>query len=436
MGALVNCRCYLVVLFGFHPSVFRSRRAAYQRIVGNLTLESMLKKVRFANRPNHLVTKKSIYIAIPGVRYRTWFRFRLFRGLRGNTPYRIALGAFDSSASKVSTNCLFVAAIKGSDSWAKNHNTTLNKLKKHLAGKTLSELTTKDAQLFRETLAEDYAQATVSGDIKRIKTAMRAAVKDRLIFISPFEHIIAGDQSNDSRKHFVSREVIAKVIDACPNAEWRLLVALARFGGLRNPSETLALKWEHIDWIERTIKVPGSKGKDLIRWRLIPIYEELIEPLRDAFDPEHEYCITLIRGSANSLRNRFERILKRAGFPNGWPRLWHNLRASRDSELSNHYPAHEVALLMGNSPKVSEKHYKMMLPEHFERLKHQSGTIVAQQVPEGSDSGRKGSQRIRENTEGKEKAHANARALVHPAGFETIDCFPRKTSKSGCGVFK
>ena len=29
---------------------------------------------------------------------------------------------------------------------------------------------------------------------------------------------------------------------------------------------------------------------------------------------------------------------------------------------------------MGNSPKVSQKHYRMLLPEHFERLKFVTGT--------------------------------------------------------------
>jgi hypothetical protein len=34
-----------------------------------------------------------------------------------------------------------------------------------------------------------------------------------------------------------------KVLEACPNAEWRLIFALSRFGGLRCPSEHLVLTW-------------------------------------------------------------------------------------------------------------------------------------------------------------------------------------------------
>jgi hypothetical protein len=35
---------------------------------------------------------------------------------------------------------------------------------------------------------------------------------------------------------------------ACPDAQWRLLVALARYGGVRTPSESLAIEWSHVDW--------------------------------------------------------------------------------------------------------------------------------------------------------------------------------------------
>ena len=323
-----------------------------------------------------------------------------------------------------------------SESWRMNHGITLKKLEAYFSDMPLVEITDDDAQTFRKHLADNYAQATVSGDIKRIKTAFRKAMKDKLIFTSPFEEVVAGDQSNDERKYFITRDVIAKVLDTCPNAEWRLLVSLVRFGGLRNPSETLALKWEHVNWTEKTIRIPGSKGKDgEIRWRTIPIFNELIEPLREAFDADHEHCITKIRGSANSLRNRFERILKRAGFPKEklWPRLWHNLRASRDTELSNELPAHEVSLLMGNSPKVSNKHYKMMSPEHFESLKHcsdKSGTHMAQQPPDMSDMGGNDSQLIRVFPEGNEKAPAIAEALAHPGGFEP----PTLGSEDRCSI--
>ena len=46
----------------------------------------------------------------------------------------------------------------------------------------------------------------------------------------------------------VSREDSSKVIEACPDSQWRTLFVLARYGGQRCPSETLNLRWQDIDW--------------------------------------------------------------------------------------------------------------------------------------------------------------------------------------------
>ena len=293
---------------------------------------------------------------------------------------------------------------KMSKSWKLNQQATLRKLKEYFDGVLLLDLTPSMAQAFRDDLAEKQAQATVSGHIKRIKTALGFAVKRGLVHSSAFNEVVAGNQSNEGRKHFVSCEVIEKVIDACPNAEWRLLVALARFGGLRNPSETMALEWKDVDFVNETINVPGSKGKNgEIRWRTIPIYPELLEPLREAFNPTHIKCVE-IAGTCAWRRKKFKQIIKLAGV-DAWPRIWHNLRATRDTELSAELPAHEVARLMGNSVKVSEEHYKMINPANFDSLKasrHKNDTCdtkTTQKPPVTNDTEGNGLTFAQEKTE-------------------------------------
>jgi integrase len=59
----------------------------------------------------------------------------------------------------------------------------------------------------------------------------------------PFTDVKAGSQTNKSRMYFVNRDDAQKVLDACPDAQWKLLFALSRFGGLRCPSEHLKLEW-------------------------------------------------------------------------------------------------------------------------------------------------------------------------------------------------
>ncbi len=49
-----------------------------------------------------------------------------------------------------------------------------------------------------------------------------------------------------------------------------------------------------------------------------------------------------------------------------WPRLWHNLCASRETELANEYPIHVVAEWLGNSPTIAAKHYLKVTESHFD----------------------------------------------------------------------
>lgn len=83
-----------------------------------------------------------------------------------------------------------------------------------------------------------------------------AARKHRLIETNVFKDANIGVvvRGNRSRQAFIKRDDIDRVIKACPDAEWQLLVGLARFGGLRIPSEGLSLKWEHINWDQNITK--------------------------------------------------------------------------------------------------------------------------------------------------------------------------------------
>jgi hypothetical protein len=80
---------------------------------------------------------------------------------------------------------------------------------------------------------------------------------------------------------------------------------------------------------------------------------------------------------ATNLRTQFERIIRRAGLTE-WPRLWHNLRASRQTELVEEFPAHVVSAWLGNTERIAEKHYLQVLDSHFEKAAQKT----AQSEPE------------------------------------------------------
>ncbi len=177
-------------------------------------------------------------------------------------------------------------------------------------------------------------------------------------------------QVNKAPEEFVSLHTIAKVIDKCPDAEWRLIVALARYGGLRTPSETLTLEWRHVDWERGRVTIHAPKQEHLANGgvRQIPLFPELRLYLEEAFELAREgsqFVITRYRDGDTNLRTHFQRIIKKAGLK-PWGRLFHNLRGSRQTELTEKYPAHVVSNWLGNTPRVAHQHYLQVRDSDFE----------------------------------------------------------------------
>lgn len=211
------------------------------------------------------------------------------------------------------------------------------------------------------------AMATIGRRIRRSKEFFGFAVSGELIKKNPFAGIKAPPQHNKDRYFFVDRLRIKKLLDACPDAEWRLIVALARYGGVRTPSETLALKWADVDWKGNRVTIHSPKtahhaNKDK---RVIPLFPELRPFLEEAFDPESVYVVQRYRGVQVNLRTQLMRILKRAGLTR-WPRIWHNLRASRQCELEERHPSHVVCSWIGNSETIARQHYLNVRDSDFD----------------------------------------------------------------------
>ncbi|MBA4107074.1 MAG: hypothetical protein C0485_15115 [Pirellula sp.] len=219
-------------------------------------------------------------------------------------------------------------------------------------------------------LADGLAPATVGREVKRARQFFRSAVRRKLIPENPFADVAAPAQVNASRMHFITREVTERVLSACPDAEWRLIVALSRYGGLRCPSETLALRWEDIDWENNRINVRSPKTEHLPGGasRSIPLFRELrpyLEEARDLAVPGTHFVINRYRGVDQNLRTQFERILRKAEVVQ-WERLFHNLRASRETELTAEHPLHVVCTWIGNSAIIADKHYLQVTDDHFD----------------------------------------------------------------------
>jgi integrase len=203
------------------------------------------------------------------------------------------------------------------------------------------------------------------------KQFFRAAERKGLIAKNPFADLVAAVRANASRFHFISREIAERIIEACPSAEWRLLFALSRYGGLRCPSEHLSLRWSDVDWARGRITVRSPKtehhqGKES---RVIPLFPELRPHLEAAqADPRssEDWVIVHHRTKNANLRTQFNRILDRAGVK-AWPNLFKNLRSTRETELAREHPLHVVCEWLGNSQLVAAKHYLQVTDDDYKR---------------------------------------------------------------------
>ena len=99
------------------------------------------------------------------------------------------------------------------------------------------------------------------------------------------------------------------------------------------------------------------------------LLESRTSQMRDAFEaaePTTVHLITRYRHSNVNLRTQLLRIIGRAGLRT-WPKLFVNLRSSRETELAESYPMHVVTAWLGNSPDIAPKHYLQVTEDHFER---------------------------------------------------------------------
>jgi integrase len=252
------------------------------------------------------------------------------------------------------------------------------------ADKLLRDITPGDADDFRRALSQ--GDNTVRRICGRAKQFFRAAVRKRLISENPFGDMKdCNVKANRERDYFVSLEDSYKVLAACPDAEWRLIFALSRFGGLRCPSEHLALTLNDADWENNrlTVHSPKTEHHEGKESRVIPIFPELRPYLAAVYDEAPEgtmYFINRRRASGKNWRTRLKQIVIRAGLK-PWPKLTHNLRATRETELAERFPIQVVCEWIGNSQAVAKQHYLQVTDEHY-RLAieggSKSGSVPAQ----------------------------------------------------------
>ena len=141
------------------------------------------------------------------------------------------------------------------------------------------------------------------------KQFFRAAIRERIVLENPFDGQSTAVRENRKRQHFVSR----------------------------------------------------------VEAQVVPIFPELYSHLQNAFDeaePGTAYCCPQYPNPNQMYRKAMLKVIEQAGLK-PWPKLFQNLRASRETELAEKYPIQVVCSWIGNSPQVAAKHYLQVTEDHF-----------------------------------------------------------------------
>ena len=118
--------------------------------------------------------------------------------------------------------------VKGSTAIVYGH-TRRNLIEFFGENKPLREINLGEADDWRLFLLTDQklAENTVRRRCGIAKQFFRAAQRRGLADTNPFAELKAAVQPNASRFYFISREEARKVLEACPDGQWRLLFALS-----------------------------------------------------------------------------------------------------------------------------------------------------------------------------------------------------------------
>ncbi|MFM7095952.1 MAG: integrase, partial [Gemmataceae bacterium] len=129
------------------------------------------------------------------------------------------------------------------------------------------------------------------------------------------------------------------------------------------------LKWEDVDWDKKRILVysPKTEHHEGKEKRFIPLFPELVPILKEAQDLNQgvsRFVCGKVRSGTLNLRTGLLKTLKSLGIK-PWPKLFVNLRSSRETELVERFPLHVVTEWIGHTPEIAAKHYLQVLEQHW-----------------------------------------------------------------------
>jgi integrase len=230
----------------------------------------------------------------------------------------------------------------------------------------LRAATPRDVRSFRDALRKDgRAAATVNFAHKVIASAFEAARRQAFIEANP-AHAVDYLPTHPERveKGTFSPEQVAALTVAAPSDDWRGVILLAYFAGLRL-RDCLSLTWGNIDLPNRALSLIPRKTARTGKGLLIPMHPQLEEFFlkhpagkRDS-DPGFPSLYRLSVGGNRGASRTFQNIMAKAGVVGGTLRERAGKSGRKVAERSFHSLRHSYVTALAHANVALELRQKL-----------------------------------------------------------------------------
>jgi integrase len=142
--------------------------------------------------------------------------------------------------------------------------------------KPLETLTTADVEKWKRSLLDTgIVGKTVLSYLKDIGSIYRSAIREGIVAFNPVAACEKPDTSDSQERKPFTVEEVAKLIKAAPSDEWKGLILMGTFTGLRM-GDAARVQWSSIDLQKKLITLMPTKTKKKKTLVSIPIHPDLL----------------------------------------------------------------------------------------------------------------------------------------------------------------
>lgn len=225
----------------------------------------------------------------------------------------------------------------------------------------LQDITPELLQKYKQHLIKKgCSNSHINGLVQRMKIAMHLGEKWQLIHKQEWS-VVTRLKAPRGRVVFHTPEEIDKILAACPDEKWRIIVLLGADAGLRR-GEIMQLKWEDVDFQNNQLYIAPNKTE---YFRYVPMTEALSKALQRAkIAAQNKFVITLgPTRNTGTLTTMYRRMAQKANVPS----FMHKLRHTFASQLvQNGVELYMVSKLLGHRSIKMTEIYAHLAPAHLQ----------------------------------------------------------------------